>query len=138
MLNSTKIGSAETSPVSCEAAFPVNLVNASVPDRAWSQQPASHPDGGFYVTSDPLDPTFRRGLRYRILMRDGFTCQYCGRRAPDVVLEVDHLVPRSRGGRTVPSNLVAACFDCNQGKKAIELTAELLARFTPAPVPPKI
>lgn len=58
------------------------------------------------------------GLRMRILHRDGFKCQYCGAEAPDVRLEVDHVIPRSKGGSNRPSNLVTACAPCNRGKLA--------------------
>lgn len=47
--------------------------------------------------------------------RDKYTCVYCGKIMPDR-LEIDHVVPRSRGGSNTPSNLVAACHDCNQEK----------------------
>ena len=72
--------------------------------------------------------------RFQILQRDGFTCRYCGRSAPDVQLEVDHVEPRSQGGSDEPENLVAACFECNRGKfdKSVQLlepiTEEDLAR----------
>jgi 5-methylcytosine-specific restriction endonuclease McrA len=46
-----------------------------------------------------------------ILRRDGYTCQYCSRRNDR--LTVDHVVPRSRGGQTVWTNVVAACLRCN-------------------------
>jgi hypothetical protein len=62
----------------------------------------------------------RRGVdlkcRFEVLKRDHFTCQYCGRRAPAVEIEVDHVVPRSAGGTDDLTNLVAACFECNSGK----------------------
>lgn len=64
-----------------------------------------------------------RGKRWKILERDDFTCRYCGRRAPSVVLEIDHVVPRSRGGTNHESNLVSACEDCNGGKSARPLRA---------------
>jgi len=57
-------------------------------------------------------------LRYEVLRRDNFTCRYCGASAPDVVLEVDHVVPVSLGGTDHPRNLVAACVDCNSGKSS--------------------
>lgn len=57
-----------------------------------------------------------RGKRFSVLLRDGSTCQYCGRSAPWVRLEVDHVVPRSHGGSDHIDNLVTACFDCNRGK----------------------
>lgn len=64
-------------------------------------------------------------LRWRVLERDGFTCIYCGRSAPDVRLEVDHVVPVSHGGRTVDDNLATACWDCNRGKSAIDASGAL-------------
>lgn len=78
----------------------------------------------------PPAAAVKRGLRFRILARDDFTCQYCGRAAPQVKLEVDHIIPRSRGGANTADNLITACFDCNQGKKAMELSAEQVARLS--------
>lgn len=57
-------------------------------------------------------------LRFQILERDGFRCQYCGARAPDVDLEVDHIVSVADGGTNDETNLISACFRCNRGKKA--------------------
>jgi hypothetical protein len=54
--------------------------------------------------------------RYEVLKRDNHTCRYCGATAPDVVLTVDHVTPTALGGSDDPSNLVAACKDCNAGK----------------------
>jgi 5-methylcytosine-specific restriction endonuclease McrA len=54
--------------------------------------------------------------RFQVLNRDGFTCQYCGRRPPVVKLHVDHVVPVSKGGKNHISNLVTSCQDCNLGK----------------------
>ena len=55
--------------------------------------------------------------RFAILKRDDFTCQYCGRKAPFVVLEVDHIYPKSKGGRWKLENLITSCFECNRGKR---------------------
>ena len=58
-------------------------------------------------------------LRFRILMRDGFTCKKCGRspmKEMGVELHVDHITPWSKGGETVPENLEAKCSRCNLGK----------------------
>jgi hypothetical protein len=49
-------------------------------------------------------------------MRDRHRCQYCGVKGSPFDLTIDHIVPRSRGGRTLPENLCTACFDCNQRK----------------------
>lgn len=56
------------------------------------------------------------GLRWQILKRDEFTCQYCGQHAPNVILHVDHRLPRAAGGSDHPDNLVTACAACNIGK----------------------
>jgi hypothetical protein len=55
-------------------------------------------------------------LRFEVFKRDSFTCQYCGRMAPDVVLEVDHINPVVNGGDNDIMNLITSCFDCNRGK----------------------
>lgn len=60
-----------------------------------------------------------RRLRFEILRRDGHTCRYCGAKAPDVQLEVDHVIATTLGGPDEPSNLVTACEDCNSGKSSI-------------------
>ncbi len=57
-------------------------------------------------------------IRWEILERDDFTCRYCGSRAPDVVLHLDHVEPLAFGGSDDPSNLVAACETCNLSKAA--------------------
>lgn len=61
--------------------------------------------------------------RFEVLKRDGYKCRYCGRKAPDVVLHVDHVLAVSNGGTDCPSNLVAACLECNLGKSARRLDA---------------
>lgn len=59
------------------------------------------------------DTKLKLGKGYRgILERDEHICQYCGGKANTV----DHVMPRSRGGSSSPTNLVAACLPCNQKK----------------------
>lgn len=65
-----------------------------------------------------------RRLRFHVLARDGFTCRYCGRKAPYVELHVDHVHPRVEGGTDDPENLVTACLDCNLGKGTRVLEAK--------------
>ena len=55
-------------------------------------------------------------LRTKILKRDRSTCQACGARAPEVELEVDHIIPVSKGGTDDEKNLTTKCRDCNRGK----------------------
>jgi 5-methylcytosine-specific restriction endonuclease McrA len=54
--------------------------------------------------------------RRNLYRRDMFTCQYCGARPGVAELTIDHVVPRSRGGRTSWENCVLACVDCNKRK----------------------
>lgn len=56
--------------------------------------------------------------RYEVLRRDGHKCRYCGLAAAETELTVDHVVPTTLGGSDDPSNLVAACKDCNAGKSS--------------------
>lgn len=59
------------------------------------------------------------GLRSRIKQRDNYTCQICGKYMPDGVgLQIDHIVPIKKGGKTVPSNLQVLCSRCNARKGA--------------------
>jgi len=54
--------------------------------------------------------------RFNVFLRDGFQCQYCGGGFAAEELTFDHLVPRSRGGRTIWTNVVTACQGCNLRK----------------------
>lgn len=58
-------------------------------------------------------------LRFKILQRDNFTCRYCGQFAPNVTLEVDHVIPYVEGGTDEDDNLVTSCRACNRGKEAL-------------------
>lgn len=58
-------------------------------------------------------------LRRKILERDNYTCQLCGislENEPHLLLEVDHIIPISKGGKTVESNLQTLCWKCNRSK----------------------
>lgn len=68
--------------------------------------------------------------RFEVLRRDGHTCQYCGAKAPDVQLHVDHVVPLALGGSDKPDNLVTACRDCNTGKASIAPDAPLVQKLS--------
>ena len=61
-------------------------------------------------------------LRFEVFKRDCFTCRYCGRKSPDVVLEADHIIPRSEGGADDEMNLVTSCWECNRGKSDVPLS----------------
>jgi hypothetical protein len=68
-------------------------------------------------------------VRFEVFKRDKFTCQYCGNKAPDVVLDCDHIRPVADGGPSDVLNLVTSCFGCNRGKGARTLDDQaVLAR----------
>lgn len=52
--------------------------------------------------------------RREVLLRDSYTCQYCGTKARDLTL--DHVIPRRKGGKHIWENVVAACKHCNSRK----------------------
>lgn len=68
-------------------------------------------------------------VRYKVFERDGFACRYCGQKAPNVVLHVDHIHPVSRGGTDHIDNLCTACSACNSGKSSdpIDPVTQLIA-----------
>jgi len=58
-------------------------------------------------------------LRFIVMRQDGFKCKICGRSPatdPKIILHVDHIIPWSKGGETVPENLQTLCSKCNIGK----------------------
>jgi 5-methylcytosine-specific restriction endonuclease McrA len=62
-------------------------------------------------------------LRFVVLRRDEFTCQYCGRGVADgAVLHLDHIYPKSKGGEWAEDNLITACLECNLGKRDVVLS----------------
>jgi len=82
-------------------------------------------------------------LRWKILERDNFTCQYCGQKAPGVILQVDHIIPVEEGGPSEEANLITACSACNIGKSALSIILKRTGRksittYVPPsrPIPP--
>lgn len=72
--------------------------------------------------SPPERKALSARLRFEIFKRDKFTCQYCGRKAPEVVLNCDHIEPVVRGGTDDILNLITSCKACNGGKGAVPLS----------------
>ena len=72
-------------------------------------------------------PLSRRSL----LSRDNYTCQYCG--STEHPLTIDHVIPKSRGGKTEWTNVVAACVACNRKKgNKMPVDAKMIPRTKPA------
>lgn len=63
------------------------------------------------------EPISKR-IRFEVFKRDNFTCQYCGKSAPEVVLHIDHINPVAGGGDNDIMNLITSCEGCNLGKGA--------------------
>lgn len=112
---------------------------------------SSHPERLVHSISDsfPLPTVVRLSTYFRTLyrnnsrlsrknlfIRDSFQCQYCGRK--DVMLTIDHVMPKSRGGENSWDNLVSACLQCNArkgNKTPEEAEMPLLCKpVRPAPV----
>lgn len=73
------------------------------------------------MTDKPVREPVSKKTRFEVFKRDNFTCQYCGAKAPEVVLHCDHIQPVAEGGRSEIMNLVTACAACNGGKGARKL-----------------
>ncbi len=74
--------------------------------------------------------------RGNVFDRDKNTCQYCARRLPTEELNLDHVIPRDRGGKTTWENIVCSCIKCNS-RKANRLPHEAHMRLIRKPVRPK-
>lgn len=70
------------------------------------------------------ESSFYNKLRFKIFLRDNFTCQYCGKSPKNdnnVILHIDHIIPLSKNGSFAESNLITSCKECNIGKGNIVL-----------------
>ena len=74
--------------------------------------------------------------RRNIYSRDRNICQYCGKRKPTKDLSVDHVLPKSKGGRNVWTNLVCSCINCN-AKKANKTLVQAGLKLIRKPYAPK-
>ncbi len=70
--------------------------------------------------------------RFNVFLRDRFRCQYCSESFPTADLTFDHVIPRSRGGRTNWANVVTACQTCNLLKgNSLPQEAHMFPRRSP-------
>ncbi|MFT5106360.1 MAG: 5-methylcytosine-specific restriction endonuclease McrA [Verrucomicrobiales bacterium] len=84
-------------------------------------------------TFDRLPKKEIKFTRENVFQRDGYTCQYCAKPFEMKELNIDHVIPRDKGGKTTWENVVCSCIRCNT-KKANMLPAEanMFPRQTPA------
>lgn len=73
--------------------------------------------------------------RKNVMIRDKHTCQYCGKKLPASQLNLDHVIPRSRGGETKWTNIVACCLEHN-ARKGNKTPKEAGLRLLRDPLPP--
>ena len=78
---------------------------------------------------------FQKFNRRNVLLRDGLRCQYCGMIGSSRTLTIDHVTPRSRGGKTNFENCTTACQKCNS-KKAAKTPAEAGMKLLSTPKKP--
>lgn len=86
-----------------------------------------------YGQKPPMKVGFNR---QNLFKRDQHTCQYCGEGLPQSELQIEHVLPRSRGGSTTWENCVAACDECNS-RKADKTPEEARMRLRKQPTAPR-
>lgn len=71
------------------------------------------------LTFDKMQMDYVKLTRRNIFERDNYTCQYCGKshKSNHSGLNIEHVIPKSQGGKNSWSNLVASCVKCNQRKR---------------------
>ncbi len=74
--------------------------------------------------------------RHNVFERDKNTCQYCGHKFDRSELNIDHVIPRQRGGLTAWTNVVCSCVDCNR-RKANRTPEEAAMRLIRKPKKPR-
>ena len=100
----------------CKNIFPLNDDNFFRNNQeyqggfGWFCKPCKRVNARKYYNNTPLKN------RFEFLKKFNFTCQYCGRKAPEIQFHIDHILPLSGGGGSNLDNLILACDDCNIGK----------------------
>jgi len=94
-------------------------LEGSIPQASETPQLQTPPNDTDEQPSHKTKREISERMRFSILLRDGFRCYSCGRSpitCPGIELNVDHIIPWSKGGETVPENLQTKCRKCNLGK----------------------
>ena len=129
-------------------ALAVNSEYETFDFDAWRDQPAGEEAIGTasgdirvprVIVLRSYDRVPRRHVRYsrlNIFARDKFTCQYCGSRPHRSHLNLDHVIPRTLGGRTTWENVVCSCVECNR-RKGGRTPAQARLKLLRRPVRPR-
>jgi 5-methylcytosine-specific restriction protein A len=98
-----------------------NLINQANGQKADKQKKPKSKKASD-VKSQPQQESKKRSrhiplsVRFAVLQRDNHQCVSCGKNPPAVTIEVDHIIPFSKGGNNDINNLQTLCFECNRGK----------------------
>jgi 5-methylcytosine-specific restriction endonuclease McrA len=118
----------------------LDLSRSDPPDPAIAiRTPGVHLKPPRIILLASYDKVPRRDIRFsrrNVYLRDGHCCLYCGRRFAEEELNLDHVVPRDRGGVTSWENIVTACIRCN-AQKANRLPTQAGMTLRRAPQRPK-
>lgn len=82
----------------------------------WKGAHINHPSVVILKTNAPFFVNKTSFNRKVLIVRDDFTCQYCGKKLFASQVTIDHVIPRKFGGRTSYTNCVVACYSCNNRK----------------------
>jgi len=110
------------SSISWKDAIRILFLGHAKPVEYYDKWQVHSPSISLNVPSVMISETYikkKRGVRFsrfNLLLRDGFTCQYCNKRLDIIDLTIDHVIPRSRGGATKWENIVCSCYVCNTDK----------------------
>jgi hypothetical protein len=117
--------------VSADRMMPLGVTHTVIPEIIV----CSHYHGpGFRAGARRGVPKFSRR---NLFLRDRFTCQYCKRRLPSKDMNMDHVIPKSRGGASEWSNVVLSCVRCNH-KKGNQTPSEAGMKLARKPFVPTI
>ncbi len=114
----------------CGTAQAVNERYETFDFESWTEQEPGEPENSIGIVNGLLpvprvilltafDRMPRRQVRFNrsnVFARDRNSCQYCGRRSTRSRLNLDHVIPRSHGGRSTWENVVCSCIECNRRK----------------------
>jgi 5-methylcytosine-specific restriction endonuclease McrA len=111
------------STISWQEAFKKIVEGTAYPIKFYTGEYIHTPTKAFEVPSVIVLKNYKylkmqaKWSKFNVKLRDDFTCQYCGVRQSHKSLTIDHVVPKSHGGKHSWTNSVTSCKKCNQSKK---------------------
>lgn len=111
------------STISWKDAFTLTTKGNAVPIKFYEDEYVNTPNTRYPVPSVIITKDYKyftkhaKWSKFNIKLRDNFKCQYCGKRMSERSLTIDHVKPKSHGGKHGWLNSVTACKPCNQKKK---------------------